>query len=70
MFRSSTIIRELAMNLAKVIFMLKHSVNLRRYLLCGCVAAFHGIARVFYAHSTYHVHLNARCNYKNLQPCL
>ena len=26
MFRSSTIIRELALNLAKVIFMLKHSV--------------------------------------------
>ena len=39
MFRSSTIIRELALNLAKVIFMLKHSVKLCRYLLCGCVAA-------------------------------
>ena len=31
MFRSSTIIRELALNLAKFIFMLKHSVKLRRY---------------------------------------
>ena len=31
MFRSSTIIRELALNLAKVIFMLKHSVELRYY---------------------------------------
>jgi hypothetical protein len=41
MFRSSIIIRELALNLAKVIFMLKHSVKLRRYLLCGCVAACH-----------------------------
>ena len=39
MFRSSTIIRALALNLAKVIFMLKHSVKLRLYLLCGCVAA-------------------------------
>ena len=39
MFRSSTIIRELELNLAKVIFLLKHSVKLRRYLLCGCVAA-------------------------------
>ena len=39
MFRSSTIIRELALNLAKVMFMLKHSVKLRRYLLRGCVAA-------------------------------
>ena len=39
MCRCSTIIRELAPNLAKVIFMLKHSVKLRRYLLCGSVAA-------------------------------
>ena len=31
MFRSSTIIREPALNLAKVIFMLKHSAKLRRY---------------------------------------
>ena len=43
MFRSSTIIRELALNLAKVIFMLKDVVKLR-YLLCGCVAACHGTA--------------------------
>ena len=40
MFRSSTIIKELTLNLDKVIFMLKHSVKLRRYLLCGCVAAY------------------------------
>ena len=39
MFRPSTIIRQLALNLAKVIFMLKYSVKLRRYLLRGCVAA-------------------------------
>ena len=39
MFRSSTIISEIALNLAKVIFMLKHAVKLRHYLLCGCVAA-------------------------------
>jgi len=39
MFRSSTIIRELALNLAKVIFMLKDSVKLRLYLLFGFVAA-------------------------------
>ena len=36
MFRSSTIIRELALNLAKVMFMLKHSVKLRCYLFCEC----------------------------------
>ena len=44
MFRFTTIIRELALNLAKVICMLKHSVELHRYLLCGCVAACHGMA--------------------------
>ena len=49
MFRSSTIIRELALNLAKVIFMLKHSVKLRLYLLCVCVSACHGMACVLCA---------------------
>ena len=39
MFQSSTIIREPPLNLDKVIFTLKHSVKLRRYLLSGCVAA-------------------------------
>jgi len=39
MFRSTTIIRELVLNLAKVIFMLKHSVKLRRCTLFGDVAA-------------------------------
>ena len=54
MFRSSTIIKELALNLAKVIFMLKHSVKLRRYLLCGCVAACRGMACEFHAvHSAF-----------------
>ena len=48
MFRSSTVIRELVLNLAKVIFMLKHSVKLRRYLLCGCVAACNEMACVLH----------------------
>ena len=39
MFRSTTIIRELVLHLAKVIFMLKYSVKLRRYILCGDMAA-------------------------------
>ena len=30
-------------------FMLKHSVKLRCYLLCGCVAACHEMACVFHA---------------------
>ena len=51
MFRSSTIIREFELNLAKVIFMLKHSVELRSYLLCGCMAACHGTACVLHAHT-------------------
>jgi hypothetical protein len=55
MFRSSIIIREPALNLAKVIFMLKYSVKLRRYLLGGCVAACHGIGCVLYAtHIPFH----------------
>jgi len=54
MFRSSTIIRELALNLDKVKFTLKHSVKLRRYLLCGCVAACHGMVCVLHAvHATH-----------------
>ena len=39
MLQSTTINREPALNLVNVIFMLKHSVKLRRYLLCGCVAS-------------------------------
>jgi len=39
MFRYSTIIRDPALNLAKVIFMLKYTVKLCHYLLRGCVAA-------------------------------
>ena len=46
MFRSSTILRELVQSLAEVIFTLKHSVKLRRYLSCGCVAAYHGMHRM------------------------
>ena len=48
MFRSQIIIGELTLNLAKVIFTLKLSVKLRRYLLCGCVSSCHGIACVLH----------------------
>ena len=55
MFLSPTAIRELALNLAKVIFLLKRSVKLRRYLLSDCVAACHGMACVLCAvHSAQH----------------
>jgi len=53
MFRSTTIIRELVLNLDKVIFKVKHSVKLRRYMLFGDVAACHRAACVLCAvHST------------------
>ena len=39
MFRSSTILRDLVQSLAKVTLLLKHSVKLRRCILCGDVAA-------------------------------
>ena len=63
MFRSSTIIREPALNLATVIFMLKYSVKLRRYLLCGCVAAFCHTSYCLYIyiflllHRTFDIHI-------------
>ena len=63
MFRYSTVIRELALNLSRVIFTLKHSVKLRRYLLCGCVAACHGMACVLYAvQNAQHVYFNVNFN--------
>jgi hypothetical protein len=39
MFQSSTILRELVHSVAKVTPLLKHSVKLRRCILCGDVAA-------------------------------
>jgi hypothetical protein len=47
MFRSSTIIRELVLSLAKV--MLEQSVKLCPYRLCGGVAACLGVACVLCA---------------------
>ena len=44
MFRCSTILRELVQSLAKVVFLLKHSVKLRRCILFGDVAECHGTA--------------------------
>ena len=49
MFRSTAIIRELVLNLAKVIFMLKHSVKWRIYMLFGDLAACHIAACVLCA---------------------
>jgi len=49
MFRSTTIIRELVLNLTKVIFMSKRSLKLGRYMLFGDVATCHRAACVLCA---------------------
>jgi len=47
MFRSlMTIIREFVLQPAKVIVVLKHSVKLRRYVLCGDVAACYVLTQI------------------------
>ena len=61
MFRYSTIIREPALNLAKVIIVLKHSVKLRRYLLCGCVAACHGMSCLLHTLHETHSPFPSKC---------
>ena len=65
MFRSTTITRELVLNLGKVMFMLKHSVKLRHYMLLGDVAACQRAACVLCAvqnaqHTT-HTHRSVTC---------
>ena len=47
MFQSSTILREFVQSLAKVIFLLKHSVKLC-HILCGDVAACREMACVLF----------------------
>ena len=48
MFRSSTILRELVQSLVKVTILLKHSVKLRRRILCEDVAACREMACVLF----------------------
>jgi len=52
MFRSSTILRELVQSLTKVILMLKHSVKLRRCILCGDVVTCREMACVLFVVQT------------------
>jgi len=52
MFRSSTILRELVQSLDKVTLLLKHSVKLRRCILCGDVAACREMACVLFVVQT------------------
>jgi hypothetical protein len=48
MFRSATILRELVQSLAKVVFLLKHSVNLCCCIMCRDVAACREMERVLF----------------------
>ena len=48
MFWSLTILRELVQSLAKVTLLLKHSVKLRRCILCGDVTACREMACVLF----------------------
>ena len=48
MFRSSTLLWELVQSLAKVTLLLKHSVKLRRCILCGDVAPCRKMACVLF----------------------
>jgi hypothetical protein len=48
MFRSSIILRELVQSLAKLTLLLKHSMKLRRCILCGDVAACSEMACVLF----------------------
>ena len=52
MFRSSTILRELVQNPAKVTLLLKHSVKLRRCVFRGDVAACLEMTRVLFVVQT------------------
>ena len=64
MFRSSTILREPVQSLAKVTLLLKHSVKLRRCILCGDVTACLEIACV---HSTHAISRHAATSQHNIQ---
>ena len=48
MLRFSTILRELVQSLATVTRLLKRSVKLRHFILCGDVAACHEMACVMF----------------------
>jgi hypothetical protein len=75
MFRFSTILRELVQSLAKIMFMLKYPLKLRRFLLHGDVAACREMAcvlfvvqtDVFTANSTHAISRHAATSSHNIQ---
>ena len=69
MFRSLTILRELVQSLDKVTLLLKHSVKLRRCILCGDVAACREMACVLCSRpATSWVHYTTSCNTQSSVP--
>jgi len=64
MFRTSTILRELVQSLANVTRLLKHSVKLRRCILCGDVTA---CLEVAFVHSTHAISPHAATSPHNIQ---
>jgi hypothetical protein len=64
MFRSSTIIRELVLSLAKVI--LKTLGKIRRYMLCGDVAACLQLKGIFILQTCFQGHNFTECFNKPL----
>jgi hypothetical protein len=67
MFRFSTIFRELVQSLAKVIFLSKHLVKLRRRILCGDVAACREMACVLFVVQTAQQTAHAATSPHNIQ---
>jgi len=75
MFRSSTILRELVQILAKVTLLLKHSVKLRRCILCGvkrrvCYFRAHTPFHSTYAISQHIRHFTAHMPFRDMLPHL
>ena len=70
MFRSSTILRELVLSLAKVTLLLKHSVKLRRRILCGDVVACREMACVLFVVQTQSAQQTAHTPFHDMLPHL
>ena len=70
MFRSSTILMELVQGLAKITLLLKHSVKLRRCILCGDVAACREMACVLFVLQTQSAQQTAHTPFHDMLPHL
>ena len=68
MFRSSTILRELVQSPAKVTLLFKHSVKLRRCILCGDAAACREMACVLFVVQTASAQQTAHTPFHDMLP--